>query len=311
MEYVVQHEQPTHPPVTPPPGGPRRRPGRGLVVAILLSLLAAATVVFALSQRSDNAGTQAKPDTAPSSGRPADPASDALPFGTVTFGQGGAEDLFGIPIRYPHTQDGATAAAINLTVGGSGPLNVVEAAREPLNRYLYTARAAAKGFPTTAAQAEEARAKAGLDLNGQVLNDDGSVDPGSTYLDTTFIPEYGAYRVLPGATADRVTVDLWGPLLTGTARSNGSGDAEVRWVLVRVTVAWDRGDWRIDDLTVPDQLPARRQTVPMPADRAALNVSFAERAELLPASEGWVMVRNATEDTSAYPEGVATAEATS
>ncbi len=308
MDYVVSREQPTRPPTTPPPAGDggRRRPSRGLILAVIIGLLAAAVMVFALSQRGgDDHTSGVKPDTTPSTGT-VKPAADALPFGTVTAGEGGAEDLFGIPIRYPHTVDGAAAAAINLTVGASGPLNVVEAAREPLNQYVYTNHAAGKGFPTTAAEAEEARAKAGLDENGQVRLGDGTVDPYSTYLGGTIVPEYGAYRVLPGATADRVKIDLWGPLLTGTARSNGSGDAEVHWVAFRVAVAWDRGDWRLDDLTIPDELTLGNRTIPEPAERAALNVSFAERAELLPASHGWVMVRNAVEDTSAYPEGVAT-----
>jgi hypothetical protein len=269
---------------------------------MLVGLLAVATVVFALSQRSADRRTEAAPDPTTRPGQQGTPAADALPLGTVTAGEGGAGDLFGIPIRYPHTLDGAAAAAVNLTVGASGPLNVVEAAREPLNEYVYTDHARREGFGTTAAEAQEARATGGVDVNGQVLADDGTVDPEATYLDTTFIPEYGAYRVLPGATADRVRVDLWGPLLTGIARPDDRGDAEVHWVMARVTVAWDDGDWRLDN-------GITKENARTPTERAALNVSFAERAQLLPASQGWVMVRNAVEDTSAYPEGVATPEA--
>jgi hypothetical protein len=306
MSYVVHREQPTSPPTGPPddPGGPRRR-SRWLLLGVLLGVLAVAVGVFGLTQRGGDAGTEADPETASPTAEQVEPAAQTLPFGTATAGEGGAEELFGIPILYPQTRDGATAAAINFTVGGSGPLNVVEAAREPLNDYLYTDHARKEGFGTTATQAEKARAQAGVDANGQVLSDDGTVDPEATYLDTTFVPEYGAYRVVPGATADRVRVDLWGPLLTGIARPGDHGDAEVHWLMVRVTMAWDRGDWRIDDGTVPPGLTVANKAAPQPADPAALHVSFAERAELLRASDGWVMVRNAVEDTSAYPEGVA------
>jgi hypothetical protein len=306
MSYVVHREQPTSPPAGPPdhPPGPRRR-SRSLLLAVLLAVLAVAIGVFALTQRDGDAGTEADPNTTSPTAEQVEPAAQTLPLGTATAGEGGAAELFGIPIRHQHTRDGATAAAINMSVGGSGPIAVVETAREPLNEYLYTDHAAAEGLTMTSAQAQRARAAAGVDVDGQVISDDGTVDPEATYLDTTLIPEYGAYRVLPGATADRVRVDLWGPLLSGIARPGDRGDAEVHWLMFRITVVWDRGDWRIDDIVVPPELTLAKDAVPAPKDRARLNVSFAERAGLLPASDGWVMVRNAVEDTSAYPEGVA------
>lgn len=71
------------------------------------------------------------------------------------------------------------------------------------------------------------------------------------------------------ATADRVTVAVWSVVVVGVP---GSVPPQQVWRTVTVTLAWERGDWRIDDWTVTaGPNPAAPPEV-QPADYRAIAV---------------------------------------
>lgn len=210
---------------------------------------------------------------------------------SVVAGEGGSESLFGVPIKYDHSENGAIHAALNYRVATSSTLMLSTDTRDKLVKYIYLKSALGKA--TSKDMEEIMRAGAGVDGDGRVLTKDGKIDENRQAY-SMFLPEYGAFRVA-SSRDDRVVVDVWGPELTGNSTGLTDEPLRVEWSAERKDLRWVDGDWRL----APDKSPA----APKPKVPGRVNVSFAERSRLLPKDDGWQLVADAVEDLTAVPTG--------
>ena len=214
---------------------------------------------------------------------------------SVTPGEGGTQSLFGVPIKYDHSEHGAVLAAINYRVGGDSTLRLSSDTRDRLLDYTSTARTLRRmksGW--SVADLNELNRKAwGVDDEGRVLTPAGKIDENREAY-SMFLPEYGAFRVVSSA-ENRVVLDVWGPTLTGNSSGLDDEPLRVEWKTLRADMRWERGDWRMEKAAPP---PAPKPRVP-----GKVSVSFAERSRMLPKDEGWRLVSTAVEDYSAVPSG--------
>lgn len=209
----------------------------------------------------------------------------------VMPGEGGTESLFGVPTKYEHSENGAIHAAINYKIATSSTLMYSTDTRDKLVKYVYTTKARSQ---LSSKQMEELfRDGFGVDSEGRAITKDGKIDDDRQAY-SMFLPEYGAFRVV-SASDDRVVVDVWGPELTGNSTGLDDEPLRVEWKTVRKDLRWERGDWRV----AKDDSPS----APKPKVPGKVNVSFAERARLLPKDDGWRLVSDAVEDYSAVPSG--------
>jgi hypothetical protein len=217
---------------------------------------------------------------------------------SVVPGEGGKDSLFGVPIKYDHSEHGATLAAINYQVGSESTLMFSTDTRDRLLKYIYTSHsvAATKAGGLTSADLEDLLRKSqGVDEEGRVLTKDGKIDE-ERQAYSMFLPEYGAFRVV-SSNDDRVVVDVWGPTLRGNSTGLDDEPLRVEWKVARWDLRWERGDWRAEDDDT--ESPA----APNPKVAGKVSVSFAERSRLLPKDDGWRLVADAVEDYSAVPSG--------
>lgn len=220
----------------------------------------------------------------------------ALPVDeSVTPGSGGSESLFGVPIKYEHSEHGAVLAAINYRVATNSTLMYSTDTRDRLTKYLGTKAALAKQQREFSSKDLEEmwRRGNGVDADGRVLTKDGEIDENRQAY-SMLLPEYGAFRVV-SASHDRVVVEIWGPVLSGNSTGLDDEPLRVEWKSVRTDLRWERGDWRVAD----EKSPA----APKPKVPGKVSVSFAERSRLLPKDDGWRLVSDAVEDYSAVPSG--------
>jgi len=126
-----------------------------------------------------------------------------------------------VPVGYSRSEDGAVAAAANhLQVAGSTAAVDPDNA-EPFGRLMFSTRA------------DPAIRPGALDVTDpQALVD----DPGFTVLARPL-----GYRVA-GYQPDQATIDLW-TLVTGVGSE--TLPYGTFWLTQRVTLVWERGDWRI------------------------------------------------------------------
>lgn len=214
---------------------------------------------------------------------------------SVTPGEGGSESLFGVPIKYEHSEHGAILAAINYRVASSSTLMYSTDTRDKLTAYVTTS-AGLKRMKTewSSSDLEDLyRRGSGVDEEGRVLTKDGKIDENRQAY-SMFLPEYGAFRVV-SASDDRVVVEVWGPTLTGNSTGLDDEPLLVEWETTRQDMRWERSDWRVGE--------GKTLTTVKPKVPGKVSVSFAERSRLLPKGDGWRLVSDAVEDYSAVPSG--------
>ena len=213
----------------------------------------------------------------------------------VVPGEGGSESLFGVPIKYEHSENGAVHAAINYRVASASTLMYSTDTRDKLTAYVTTSAGLKRMKSEWSSRDLEDlyRRASGVDEDGRVLTKDGKIDEDRQAY-SMFLPEYGAFRVV-SSTDDRVVVDVWGPTLTGNSTGLDDEPLRVEWETTRRDMRWERGDWRVGE--------GKTSTTVKPKVPGKVSVSFAERSRLLPKGDGWRLVAGAVEDYSAVPAG--------
>lgn len=269
------------PAATSPTPAPRRRRPRWLLIALPLGILLVGLIGAQLRETpTDDGDGRETPG-----GKPG-----ALPTGEATAIGGGTRSVFGVPVGYPQTLAGATSAAITYDAATVGKGMWSKDSRTAINDYIFTAEA--RGSAITDELAVKAEKATGLNDSGQVLNPDGTINT-QLRLYADCYPKYGAYRVL-NVTPDKttptsVTVQTWRPCVFGPGDENDTSKVAIQWQWTTKTVSWVEGDWRISKLeNATTQAPA-----PSPARK--INPTFAERARLLGAGDGWMLPVNASE----------------
>jgi hypothetical protein len=272
-----------------PPSTPAAKPGRfGSVpkpAQVLLGVFAALLVLYGIQQLLSDASERRT-----TGGVELLPADDS-----VAAGEGGKDSLFGVPIKYDHSEHGAILAAINYRVGEDSTLMFSTDTRNRLMKYTSTTatwKQQSAGW-SSKDLAELYEKGYGVDEDGRVLTKDGKIDENRQAY-SMFLPEYGAFRVVSSAD-DRVVVDVWGPTLVGNSTGLDDEPLRVEWRAQRTDLRWERGDWRMQKAKDPD--------APKPKVPGKVSVSFAERSRLLPKDDGWRLVADAVEDYSAVPSG--------
>lgn len=188
-----------------------------LVVALI------AVGAFALGRGS---GPNAQPPEGPPTATPGDgenptgdpstPEGRAVPVGEVEAGAGGTKrGPGGIPIGYPHTADGAVAAATNyqMAAADSSVLGDTKLRNQLIETII----------------ADPTQAKA--------LKEDWEAMGDVEMLKQRLEPERGAYAVM-SQSDDAVTVLMWAP---------APNDQEHRdpWLITEVDLVWKKGDWKV------------------------------------------------------------------
>ncbi|MFN3256235.1 MAG: hypothetical protein ACE37B_11100 [Ilumatobacter sp.] len=194
------------------------------LVAVMLGVWAVRSFVIG----GEDAATEATVTTTGATSDQSDQASSAgdspAPQPVVAAG-----DLAGIPVGYPSTDDGAATAAVNWvasfpTIVRMGPIRL----DDTLNTLL-----------------SESRAASGSD---EVIADYFTLidELGPDFASRIWIESPLQFDVTEtaGATA---SVAVWSMLVTGDAED---GDVEAIWRTHRISLVWERNDWRIDDITI-------------------------------------------------------------
>jgi hypothetical protein len=207
----------------------------GLVIVAMLVVAA-----LLLLQQQRPATTPGAPVVFSPSSQPLDgPDSPPLPASTVRIGSGATrEGVAGVPLGFPHTTDGAVAAASAWLTVVEGP-GVLVAKR----RAAVLSAIGDKAFTSAAGARLASRAATlGLRANGR---------PAAGYLSAVARPERGAYRVVYGAGADAALIEIWYPFRVQVVPDRGQPDSGY-WQRARIPLRWDRSaaDWRLSaDLT--------------------------------------------------------------
>lgn|GEM_PF-1154993 len=140
-------------------------------------------------------------------------------------------DLAGIPVGYPTTSDGAATAAVNWvasfpTIVRMGPIRL----DDTLNTLL-----------------SESRAASGSD---EVIADYFMLidELGPDFASRIWIESPLQFDVAE-ATPTTATVAVWSMLVTGDA---DDGDVEAIWRTHRISLVWERDDWRVDGVAISE-----------------------------------------------------------
>ncbi|MGW4503646.1 hypothetical protein ACWENO_03310 [Streptomyces sp. NPDC004436] len=168
-------------------------------------------------------------------GSPSTPASTA-PVPTHAAPQVNVErarTVDGVPVGYPHTQDGAKAAAANFTVVGGSTAFLTNSER----RHRAVAAMAARGATGAASKkADLAAAEAVAALRGDTTE----LAAGQAIARTGIL----SARVL-GYDDQGAMIRLWTTTVRGSAAGNATPKAGYR--SVTVTLVWEANDWKLKD----------------------------------------------------------------
>ncbi len=293
-------------PVPAPTG--RRLSRRWLLPAVGLLVGALALGLLLVGGRQQAAPTptaeQRAAATSESSAPTAGPAAGQAPVGAVgqtsvegmwtsevVVGSGNHAAVYGIACGWPHTKEGAAAAAMNTLASLSSLPNLVDATRSVLTARLYTADGAS--VQLTAAQAARVRQRNRLNDDGVVVLPDGLPSPYERYYGGG-MPRYGALRFLT-VTPDQVTVEIWMPRAYGTGTDDNLSEVRLGAQHLQVTVRWGDGpggqDWRVAHAEPLDKrvLETRRSNIGVQGMRDLLG-------------PGWLIPADATD--MPYPGAV-------
>jgi len=238
---------------------PSRSRWRGYVPAALLFglLVIAGLYLSVLRPGPDNPA----PDSA---GTPTDAAADPGTGGTGDSGTGGggsagSRTVGGVPVGYPHTREGAQAAAANyLSVYGSAAMF------DPSKRAdIIDAMVARIDHEQLTAQLDESFGLAGdaygLDSNG--LPADGLEMVARTVPIGVTVESYSSVKAV---------VDVWAVSIVGLSGTGSTRPVSEAWNTATVTLRWADGDWKWATLSQRDgPTPVSGLQPPSPADQLA------------------------------------------
>ena len=193
--------------------------------------------------------------TAASSTTPAGiPAGGALPMGTVVAGEGGTTTgPGGVPMGHTHDDQGAVAAATNLSCAAWTRPMLKKSTRED-----FIAAASTSAYRPQFAAGVNSIYRFWL----------------RRYPDLSCQPERGAYAI-ESSTPDRVRVLLWTPIHFPGKDDEIVPDGSL-WLVSYATLEWVDGDWKISDwndrTTQGAYLPAPAEpgSNPSPTEKAAI-----------------------------------------
>jgi hypothetical protein len=201
-------------------GRPHRRWSRAGVVALAVVAVGGVVGPRLVGDRSGDrqrvSATAISPATPPD-GRGSDEPTVAAPTSAA----------WGVPVGYPRTVAGVRAAAVGWVVAlgelmGMGPI-----ARADTLRELLTERAYTETLDDFAAERDRFRAEFGMDVSQAV------------WIDAPLAVE------IVEAESERAVVEVWSVLLFGTTTER----VEMLWRTQAVSLRWERGTWRVDDVT--------------------------------------------------------------
>ena len=230
-------------------------------LGVVAGLVAAALVVgaFILGQRSDGDVADPpppSPSTAPTPGpggseSPSHDGGRAIAKGTVTAGEGGTtEGPGGVMLGYEPTEDGAVQATTNYQAYFHSTAIKDADVRKQVIDAVAVDEAAGAGI--------ERLAEGVNDYNEELIFEKGVESERGAYAVESFTPE-------------KAQILLWTPQKTHWRKSDSQDST---WVLGRVTVVWERGDWKIEEYpsltsaSIPD--PADPEGNPSPQEKWAL-----------------------------------------
>jgi hypothetical protein len=238
---------------------PRRSRLRGplIVVGVVVVLFAVIAVVNSSSHK--NSPSSPKAASATSGATPTPGASSSSTSVTSVYGAGlASSSADGVPIGYPHTGDGAEAAAANYMVA----FNSAEMVYSEYRVGLLDAIA----DPTVAASL-----RSQLDSSyAEVDSEYGLSSSGVAPAGETFVSRAAPVGVsLVSNTGDKAVVSIWVVTVQGVAGGTSQSPVSEFWSTVTVTLDWTHGDWKWVTFTDSDgpaplgglQTPAAGQTL--------------------------------------------------
>lgn len=269
--------------------GPERKPRKRKDTVMLGFVgvgLAAAVVALVASPgeegRSDGGGRGAA-----SSAASAEPSEAAgLPRGAATAsGRLGKGRVAGAVRGFPRTRTGAVEAAAS---AAARTFDMFRMPKEDRAAYLEDVYLKA---PVTETEERGSvwRAQNSLDDSGRLTNPaTGELEEGARFTSLCH-PKLGAYKAEDIA-ADKATISVWYPCLTGVITPEEPGPLEVQWTLAQFSMSWHKGDWRIVETS-----SGLYGAAPAPPDTGQPAVSYEHRAKLLETlGGGWELFRDAT-----------------
>ncbi len=208
------------------------------------------------------------------------------------IGEMGRKAVNGVPIKFPRTMQGGISAAINWLAYTRSFTSVVDKTAGPVNKVLYDEQPLTNGWGSPEIN-KKFQEKWGLNGNGEVLGEDGKVNPDLQFFFKPY-PEYGAYRLAlmeenDGEPND-VVVQVWFPYVMGPGNDDDMRSVGVQWVLLSVRVSWyDKGqEWLIRGS------PSADLDAPQPKDPTYVNQSYQSRADTL--GPGWCVAADSVEE---------------
>ena len=188
-------------------------------------------------------------ESAPPSLAPANSAADSIAVeardGTAVVA---SADVEGVPVGYPPSEAGATTAAVNWVASFStlvrmGPLRLSDSLQR-----LMTESGAAAGVDEAVADYLTVLDEFGGDFGERIW-----IEAPLRTATTEF-------------TADAAEVSVWAALITGDP---ASGPVEVLWRTHRISLRWEREDWRVEAVAVqegPTPIPVEAALPSPPSD---------------------------------------------
>jgi len=238
---------------------PRRSRLRGplIVGGVVVVLFAVIAVVNQSGHKNSPSSPKAASATSATTPTPgASPSSTSL---TSAYGAGQASSSAdGVPIGYPHTGDGAEAAAANYVVA----FNSAEMVYSWYRVGLLDAIADPADAATLRGQLDDSYTKVD---SAYGLSSSGSAPAGDTFVSRA-APVGVSLVSDSGSTA---VVSVWVVTVQGLAGSTSQDPVSEFWSTVTVTLDWTHGDWKWVTFTDSDgpaplgglQTPAAGQTL--------------------------------------------------
>jgi hypothetical protein len=237
---------------------PRRSRLRGplIIGGVVVALFA----IIALVNQNDHNSSPKSTAAAATSGPSATPdASSTAPLSTTTYDAGqAAGSADGVPVGYPHTSQGAEAAASNYVVA----FNSAEMVYSWYRVQLLNAIADPADASTLRAQLDDSYAKVDSAYN---LTSGGVAPAGDTFVERA--APVGVSLV--SDTGGTAVVSVWVVTIQGLAGTTSQDPVSEFWSTVNVTLDWSHGDWKWVGFTDSDgpaplgglQTPAAGQTL--------------------------------------------------
>lgn len=293
---------------------PRQRPRTGIIVVVAVVVVGAvlALGIFLGSQRGRGA-TEPQPGSSPGiehttpagsqepTGKPtASPEFSQPPHmntlgevipglwqGTAAVTVGNSNAIYGVPIGWNRTVDGAIGAAMNYDASTYALPRLVEDTYAEIAPKIYAADSPAITADTPEVRAAIRRVSR-LDDDGGVVDANGNPSQAERYYGGG-APQYGAYRVdaveyAPSGEPTKVTVSVLQPLWSGPGTDTNLDEVMLQYRTVQYVMVWDEDDWRVSDFPSSDSWDANRVS----------NQGFEHLVSLV--GTGWAVPADATQE---------------